>query len=81
MTPGGQIRFWQSLASGLAGGEHWIPAWLDLQEHEQVTTLTRADVSIVIVLMYIVYAHVPRPGHSLKHTLSRLPLVVYSASL
>lgn len=47
MTSGGQIRFWQSLASGLAGGEHWIPASLELQEQEQVTTLTRADVGII----------------------------------
>ncbi|CAL1704556.1 unnamed protein product [Somion occarium] len=43
MNSAGQIRFWESLASGLAGGEHWTASTLDLYDEESVTTLTRAD--------------------------------------
>ncbi|KAI0079884.1 hypothetical protein K474DRAFT_1696036 [Panus rudis PR-1116 ss-1] len=44
----GQIRFWESLASGLAGGEHWSPTTLDLLDEERVTTLTRAEAHMYI---------------------------------
>lgn len=46
VTPGGHVRFWDSLGIGLAGGEHYTTITLDLVEDERVTTLTRADVSL-----------------------------------
>ena len=44
-TPGGHIRYWDSLGIGLAGGENYNSLTLDLADEERVTTLTRADVS------------------------------------
>lgn len=41
----GQIRFWDGLGMGLAGGEHFSFTSLNLDEGESITTLTRADVS------------------------------------
>lgn len=47
ITPGGHIRFWDSLGIGLAGGDHYSSSSLDLADDERVTTLTRADVSLL----------------------------------
>lgn len=45
VTPGGHVRFWDSLGIGLAGGDHFSSLSLDLADDERVSTLTRADVS------------------------------------
>ncbi|EPQ58276.1 hypothetical protein GLOTRDRAFT_57100 [Gloeophyllum trabeum ATCC 11539] len=39
----GEIRFWDSIAIGLAGGEHYVSIQLKLASGETVTTLTRSD--------------------------------------
>lgn len=43
-SPTGQIRFWDSLGMGLAGGDKFALSSLELDEGENVTTLTRSDV-------------------------------------
>ncbi|KAH8107113.1 Non-repetitive/WGA-negative nucleoporin C-terminal-domain-containing protein [Cristinia sonorae] len=48
-TPGGHVRFWDSLGSGLAGGDHFSSLSLELADDERVTTLTRADSQSYIV--------------------------------
>ena len=44
MTSTGQIRFWDGLAMGLAGGKNYSKSSLDFGEDELVTSLIRADV-------------------------------------
>lgn len=39
----GEVRFWESIGIGLAGGEHFSTADLKLQPGEDVTTFTRSD--------------------------------------
>ena len=51
MTSTGQIRFWDGLGMGLAGGTNYSKSSLELGEDELVTTLTRADVSILSTSM------------------------------
>lgn len=41
----GQVRFWESISIGLAGGENFTTMDLDLTEDEHVTNFVRADVS------------------------------------
>ncbi|TFK55057.1 hypothetical protein OE88DRAFT_1674600 [Heliocybe sulcata] len=43
ISSSGETRFWDSIASGLAGGEHFVSIQLGLSTGETVTTLTRAD--------------------------------------
>lgn len=40
------IRFWDSIGIGLAGGEHYYAASLNLPQGQAVTNFTRADVSV-----------------------------------
>jgi nuclear pore complex protein Nup133 len=40
------IRFWDSIGIGLAGGEHYYPASLNLPPGQAVTNFTRVDVSV-----------------------------------
>lgn len=44
ISPQGQIRFWDGLGMGLAGGDNFAHFVLDLEEGETMTTLTRSDV-------------------------------------
>ncbi|KAI0957243.1 hypothetical protein AcW1_005700 [Taiwanofungus camphoratus] len=48
-SPTGQIRFWDSLGMGLAGGDKFALSSLELDEGENVTTLTRSDPKTYIV--------------------------------
>ena len=41
----GQVRFWDSIGMGLAGGDNYTLSTLDLKDGEGVTSLIRADVS------------------------------------
>lgn len=41
----GQVRFWDSIGMGLAGGDNYTLSNLDLKEGECVTSLIRVDVS------------------------------------
>ncbi|KZV71677.1 hypothetical protein PENSPDRAFT_650535 [Peniophora sp. CONT] len=43
LSPLGEIRFWDSVSHGLAGGAHYNKAALDLQPGESATSLARAD--------------------------------------
>jgi nuclear pore complex protein Nup133 len=45
LSPSGEIRFWDSIGIGLAGGEHYVKSDLGLASDEMVTNLVRADVS------------------------------------
>jgi nuclear pore complex protein Nup133 len=46
VSAGGKIRFWESIGTGLAGGENFTASSLEDMEHdEMVTNLVRADVS------------------------------------
>lgn len=42
----GQIRFWESIGIGLAGGDNFATFDLNLQGNEHVTNLLRVDVSV-----------------------------------
>ena len=46
----GEIRFWQSIGIGLAGGDHFVSSSLGLEEDEDVTYLLRLDVSELVQL-------------------------------
>jgi hypothetical protein len=41
----GEIRFWDSIGIGLAGGEHYSVTFLDLIGSEYISNFIRADVS------------------------------------
>jgi nuclear pore complex protein Nup133 len=43
----GEIRFWDSIGIGLAGGQNYSSTDLDLSPDEVVTNLLRVDVSFV----------------------------------
>ncbi|KAI0807541.1 hypothetical protein C8Q74DRAFT_1213431 [Fomes fomentarius] len=45
----GQIRFWDSIGMGLAGGDNFSFSLLNLESGENVTSLTRADPQTFIV--------------------------------
>lgn len=46
VSPLGSIRFWDSIGSGLAGGENYSSSAIeDMEDDEEVTNLVRADVS------------------------------------
>ncbi|KAH9900978.1 Non-repetitive/WGA-negative nucleoporin C-terminal-domain-containing protein [Cubamyces lactineus] len=45
----GQIRFWDSIGMGLAGGDNFSFTLLELEEGENVTNLVRADAQTFIV--------------------------------
>ncbi|KAL4265228.1 nucleoporin Nup133 family protein [Pleurotus pulmonarius] len=49
ISPLGEIRYWDSIGIGLAGGENYVTLHLDLAEDESVTTLTRADAQTFVV--------------------------------
>ncbi|KDQ60778.1 hypothetical protein JAAARDRAFT_190924 [Jaapia argillacea MUCL 33604] len=49
VSPGGEVRFWDSIAMGLAGGEHYNATLLELDSGESVTTLTRSDAFTYVV--------------------------------
>ncbi|KAF9454530.1 hypothetical protein P691DRAFT_655678 [Macrolepiota fuliginosa MF-IS2] len=44
----GQVRFWESISIGLAGGENYSTLSLDLKEDEHVTNFVRADTQTFI---------------------------------
>ena len=45
ISPAGQIRFWDSISMGLAGGDNFIASQIeDMDEDEEVTNLVSADV-------------------------------------
>ena len=48
LSPLGEIRFWDSISHGLAGGDHYHRAALDLQPGESATSLARADAQTYI---------------------------------
>ncbi|KXN86872.1 hypothetical protein AN958_09467 [Leucoagaricus sp. SymC.cos] len=48
VSPSGQIRFWESISIGLAGGENFSTMNLDLAEDEYVTNFVRADAQTFI---------------------------------
>ncbi|CCM02415.1 uncharacterized protein FIBRA_04513 [Fibroporia radiculosa] len=48
-SPTGEVRFWDGLGMGLAGGDNFLVMSLDLEREERVTTLTRADPQTYIV--------------------------------
>ena len=41
----GQVRFWDSIGMGLAGGENFSSYALPINDEEMITALTRVDVS------------------------------------
>ncbi|TFY77168.1 hypothetical protein EWM64_g6840, partial [Hericium alpestre] len=43
ISASGDIRFWDSISIGLAGGEHFQKTQLELEAGENVTSLTRSD--------------------------------------
>lgn len=46
----GQIRFWDSIGIGLAGGDNFVSSQVDgINYEEEVTNLIRVDVSVSIV--------------------------------
>ncbi|RPD66182.1 hypothetical protein L227DRAFT_539315 [Lentinus tigrinus ALCF2SS1-6] len=45
----GQIRFWDSIGMGLAGGDNFSYSALNLEQGEHVTSLTRADPQTYII--------------------------------
>lgn len=45
LAPSGELRFWDSVADGLAGGTHFTSTRLPLVSDEVVTTFVRSDVS------------------------------------
>ena len=49
----GQIRFWDSIGMGLAGGDNFSSFTLDLEHGENVSSLTRADVGVDYSASYI----------------------------
>ena len=51
----GQIRFWDSIGMGLAGGDNFSFSQLTLEQGENVTSLTRADVSANTVTYRLVH--------------------------
>ncbi len=56
----GQIRFWDSIGMGLAGGDNFSFSLLNLESGENVTSLTRADVRSIVVFTCF--------ASTLKHT-------------
>ena len=52
ISPQGQIRFWDGLGMGLAGGDNFAHFVLDLEESETMTTLTRSDVRLDFIRMW-----------------------------
>jgi hypothetical protein len=52
----GEIRFWDSIGIGLAGGQNYSTTDLGLSSHEAVTNLLRVDVSFFFFLSEIVGA-------------------------
>ncbi len=70
ISPLGEIRYWDSIGIGLAGGENYITLHLDLAEDESVTTLTRADVRVPSICKRPLTYAVQRRRHSSY----RLPL-------
>lgn len=44
LSPSGEIRFWDSIGIGLAGGEHYFKSQLGIESGEFATTLARSDV-------------------------------------
>lgn len=46
VSAAGQIRFWDSIGIGLAGGDNYVASQLeDIEYDEEITNLIRADVS------------------------------------
>ncbi|THH17812.1 hypothetical protein EW146_g3080 [Bondarzewia mesenterica] len=43
LSPSGEIRCWDSIGIGLAGGEHYSKIQLELEAGENTTSLTRSD--------------------------------------
>lgn len=49
ISPQGQIRFWDGLGMGLAGGDNFAHFVLTMEEGETMTTLTRSDVRLDLI--------------------------------
>ena len=49
----GEIRFWDSIGIGLAGGEHFSMTILDLMGPEYISNFIRVDVSAISALVYM----------------------------
>ncbi|KAF9013861.1 hypothetical protein BDQ17DRAFT_1320576 [Cyathus striatus] len=51
VSPSGEVRFWDSIGIGLAGGEHYVTTHLALKEEagEQVNNLVRSDAQTFVV--------------------------------
>jgi nuclear pore complex protein Nup133 len=45
---GGEVRFWDSIGIGLAGGEHFSKTRLELSSREIITNFIRADVGSLL---------------------------------
>ena len=78
ISPHGQIRFWDGLGMGLAGGDNFAHFVLDLEEGETMTTLTRSDVRPELILAWTQLLTNP-----ISHApiLPQLPLVNSGVSL
>ena len=53
LSMNGEIRFWDSIGIGLAGGEHFSMTILDLVGSEYISNFIRADVSVSSALAYV----------------------------
>ena len=73
----GQIKFWDSIAMGLAGGDNYTFLLLGLQESENVTSLTRADVRTRIISVFahteFLFSHLGTNIHRLDLNRSTVP--------
>jgi len=52
ISPTGQIRFWDSISMGLAGGDNFIASQIDeMDEDEEVTNFVPADVGCCTIFL------------------------------
>ncbi|EIW85147.1 hypothetical protein CONPUDRAFT_70040 [Coniophora puteana RWD-64-598 SS2] len=62
LAPHGELRFWESISNGLAGGDHFSTSQLSLEVDEYITNLTRVDPQTYVASTSI--------GHLFRFTLS-----------
>ncbi|KAJ7905514.1 Non-repetitive/WGA-negative nucleoporin C-terminal-domain-containing protein [Mycena olivaceomarginata] len=67
----GEIRFWDSIGIGLAGGQNYSSTDLDLSPDEVVTNLLRVDVSLSGLLFRLVLTSAGGKHHLTSHPFSR----------
>ena len=81
ISPAGQIRFWDSISMGLAGGDNFIASQIDeMEEDEEVTNFVPADVGCRTIFLITILIGYKALTFTISTSFGRLYRLVLSST-